>query len=191
MLGWRSRIPASASLWNRITASGIGTNRWRSTLIATGDARIVVLAAVNPGEGPLGQVEEGPKLPKKKLEGSPFLSRSSCQLVSQPLRIKTRIKASPEPSSASARASRYWSRDDQPDQRQLIDQRLDIDFRHGERILSREDRGATGPWRSPIPDATGSRSHGFIIILTDRGHRESHPPARISPGGHGESRPKK
>ena len=51
-------MPASASWLNRATAAGSVTNRLRSTLMATGCCRSVLRAAVDAGEGPLGEVEE-------------------------------------------------------------------------------------------------------------------------------------
>ena len=111
----------------------------RSTLIATGEPVLVVLPAVDPGERPLGQVKERPVVAEEEARGVALLEPLELPARQPPLAHQDADQGLARAVLGLGPGLAILVARDQPDQRQLIDQHLDVDFGHGEAILTERE----------------------------------------------------
>ena len=104
-----------------------------------------MLSAVDPGEGPLRQVKEGPVVAEEEARGIALLEPLELPARQPALAHQDPDQGLPRTVLGLGPSLAVLVARDQPDQRQLIDERLDIDFGHGELILTHEDPTETDP----------------------------------------------
>ena len=103
----------------------------RRTLIATGEPVSLLPPAVDPGEGPLGQVEQRPVVAVEEARGIALLEPLELPARQPPLAHQDAEQGLARAVVGLGPGLAILVARDQPDQRQLIDQRFDVDFGHG------------------------------------------------------------
>ena len=164
MLGWRSRMPASASLWNRSTASGISGEPLAEHLDRQGALVVRMLAAIDPGERPLRQVEEHLGVAEEEPAGVALLEPVDLPAREPPLAQQhPQHRVGRSVLGIGRRLAELLARD-QAEHRDLIDQHFSVDFGHGGETLDRSRRDVAtqlGPFRRAGADQRSWGSQSF------------------------------
>src|SRR5271157_3399762 len=146
---------------------GHGDEALPQDLDRRGRAGLVMLPPIDAGERSLGQMEKGPVVAKEEARGVALLESFKLPTGQPSLAHQDPQQGLPGAVLGLGPGVAVLLARDQPDQRQLIDQRFDINPGHGEHILAHEEQEEAG--------RSGARSwRGFLTwnttpsILPDR-----------------------